>query len=501
MRPGLRATLAAATFYAAVNAAIRLAAGTRLAMDDAKTNLFTQAWRWGYQADNPPLFEWLIKLAHPATGGGLGSFLLVKSACLVAAAAFTHLAVRRAVGEGPAFGAAMGLVLLYQVGWNFHQAFTHSALLLAATAAALWAGVRLVQRRGWPDYLLFGVLSGAGLLSKYNFALFALGFLLAALTTGRGRRAVLSPRLLASLAIAGALVLPHALWLADRADLYASTLPETLRTEGAWAARAAAGLGSLAVATISFFVPWGLVYGRLRRRAPSARGRGGGAPDAGIALFTRTSIAALALIVLGVLALGVGAVSERYVLPALLPAYAGLTGSLLAGRPAALRPYLLACLAAFVLFSGVRLATFLRPGPPLCEDCHAFVPYEALAARLREVAPPDAILLAWEEDTAGNLVAAFPEARVTSLNLLTQFNPATPADADRPCYLVWSRELVGGAELHPVFAFAPEDPRTAYAEAGWDAALRPRGFRRTRWGITPLEGPLYARFCAAGAPG
>ena len=537
MKADLRGTLTVAVLYAALNAAIRLTAGTRLAMDDAKTNLFTQVWRWGYQADNPPLYEWLIKGLHLVTGGGLWSFLVLNAVCLVASAGFTHLAVRRFAGERAAFGTACGMVLLYQVGWNFHQAFTHSALLLAMVCAGVWAGLRLVRRRRPSDYVLFGAVLGLGFLAKYNFALFAGGFAVAALTTGPGRRALGSVWTLAALGIAGLIVLPHALWLWGRANAYTASLPDTLAME----AGRLAGVGSLGVAVISFFVPWVFVYGWLRWRFAPSPGRGPrhattrSGPDPGASsedlrddrghrkaltpnrrfgplpegkvklaaetsLLLRTATITTALVLLGVLAFGIGAVSERYVIPVLLPAYAALSASLLAARPAALRPYLLASLAFAAAFSGVRLAGFLYPGPPFCGACRAFVPYGALTARLAEAVPPDAILLAREENTAGNLVAAFPQARVTSLNLLTRFNPATPADADRPCYYVWSEDMTGGVPLHPVFAFARTDPRTAVVDAAWPA----RGglsVRRTVWGVTPLEGPLYARFCAHDAPG
>ena len=217
-------------------------------------------------------------------------------------------------------------------------------------------------------------------------------------------------------------------------------------------------------------------------------------------LLLRTAALATVFILIGVIAFGIGAVSERYVIPALLPAYAALTGSLLVAKPSALRPYLFASLAFAFLFSGVRLAGFLVPGPPFCEDCRVFTPYEALTARLAEMVPPDAILLAREENTGGNLVAAFPKARVTGLNLLTQFNPATPADAPRPCYYVWSEDTVGGVPLFPVFRFAYDDPRTEIVAAPWPdrGAL---GGRTTTWGVTPLTGALYDRFCAADAPG
>ncbi|MEM9232827.1 MAG: hypothetical protein AAGA69_01150, partial [Pseudomonadota bacterium] len=92
-RINLRLTLVVTLVFGVLSALVRRLAGTSLSMDDAKTEVFTQVWQWGYQANNPPLFEWLIKLMHMVTPGDIWSFLIVKYAALTLAAGFIHAAV------------------------------------------------------------------------------------------------------------------------------------------------------------------------------------------------------------------------------------------------------------------------------------------------------------------------------------------------------------------------------------------------------------------------
>ena len=199
----------------------------------------------------------------------------------------------------------------------------------------------------------------------------------------------------------------------------------------------------------------------------------------------------------GIVIVGVSEVSERYVLPALLATYLALASAVVRAGGGALLLRASAIVGTLILT--VRAVSALVPAPPFCDDCWDFVPYGDVMEAVAASVPEGAVLLAREENTAGNLVQAFPGARVRSLNLLPFMNPTDAVR--RPCFYVWSESMTHGVPLHKVFRFAYDDPHTVRVEAPWLHPLREDGFRRTDWGITPLHGtPLYETFCVPGSP-
>ena len=494
----LYGTLIVAVLWGLANALLRRATSPWLSGDDAKTNLFTQVWQWGYQADNPPLFEWLTKLLHLATPSDLWSFLVLKYACVAAAMVFVHLSVRgiaRRAGEGAAdragFTAAASLVLLYPVGWSLHQAFTHSALLLAASAAFVWAALRVDEAPRAARFALLGLVAGLGLLSKYNFLLIALPLVLAAGLDPSRRRRFYRSGLLLALLIALVIAWPHLTWFRAQGAAYADTASVTLGLEGAHAARAASGVGALLAAGLTFLAPFGLLAAWRWRRVRPALAE----PER---FLMATTGVALAILLAGIVLIGVSEVSVRYLIPALLPAFVALASATIRGGGGPLLLRASGIVAALILM--LRTIAALVPAPPFCDDCWDFVPYGTLTDRLAEVTPPGSVYLAREENTAGNLVQAFPDARVLSLNLIPAMNPTD--GTRRPCYYVWSEDMTHGVPLFAVFRFAYDDPETVMVDAPWRHPLREAGFRRTVWGVTPLDEPrLYERFCVPGAPG
>ena len=62
---------------------------------------------------------------------------------------------------------AVSLLAIYQIGWNYNQAFTHSCALIGATALFWSALSTLIRDRSVSAYLLLGVTVGFLLLAKY----------------------------------------------------------------------------------------------------------------------------------------------------------------------------------------------------------------------------------------------------------------------------------------------------------------------------------------------
>src|SRR5262249_54999203 len=119
----------------------------------------------------PPLYERLLWSVQQLTGPTLPSFLPIKYGLLTGTVAFLYLAATRIFRErGFAILAGLLPLLLFQFAWNLHEGVTHSMVLTCAVAASLWALMRIKENGRASDYLLFGLIVGLGLISKWGFA-------------------------------------------------------------------------------------------------------------------------------------------------------------------------------------------------------------------------------------------------------------------------------------------------------------------------------------------
>ncbi|MGF1543387.1 MAG: glycosyltransferase family 39 protein [Parvularculaceae bacterium] len=202
----------------AAHSAVSLADGGALAHDDVKLNVLAQSWRAGYLDDNPPLFEWFLRAAQLAVGPVEASFLVLKYGLLALAGVFTFSAAREAVRD-PRWAAiaALAMSLNPQIGWAYHEAFTHSAALVAAMALFWWRLLVAIRTGSAADAALLGLALGAGALAKYSF-LGAAGAASIAVVVGaiKGRMPMIRVGRMGVLAVATALALvwPHAAWRA-----------------------------------------------------------------------------------------------------------------------------------------------------------------------------------------------------------------------------------------------------------------------------------------------
>ena len=496
----LPATVVIVAAWGVVNAAVRLFAGTRLAFDDAKENLFTQSLQAGYLPDNPPLFEWLLIGVQTLMGPTLISFLILKYVLLTLAAMFAWLTARRLLGSNTwAAITVFSLVTLYQFGWNYHQAFTHSAVLVASVAAASWASVRLVQERRFADYLILGLTFGLGCLSKYNFAGFILVMLAALLLVKETRSVVLSVWMVPVFAIAALMVAPNILYGIEHRALYEFYLDGKLGlSAGSWGERVAEGLENLVVAVLSFFLPALIIVALLARGTfskslPLAAGGDGAVLKA----FGWTGAISVLVILAGVLAFGIPNISERYVIPFFYPAFFWLMARVKAAhesREKSPRGWLTAVGLTAGVIVALRFTILAVPEEALCRDCAEWAPYEKLAADLEARGAGDGmVLVASNLDTAGNLRRHFPGATVRALTL--PFYMPVPDAAEPSCLFVWSLER--GRPLAQYFADVAASPETVTVSHAWDHPFR-ASWKTGEWGITPIApgSDFYGRYCA-----
>lgn len=482
----LRGVIGAALAYGAINAALTLAAGPALALDEVKLNVLTQSLQGGYLPDNPPLFEWSLFAAQALLGPTLASFVAVKTLFLIATVAFTFLAAREASGDARTGAvAALALPLIPQFGWSFHQTLTHSTALFAATALFWYALLRLERRNGARDFALLGLAIGAGFLAKYSFLAAAVAALIAAMAHAPLRRKILTPQAALAVLTAAAVAAPHLLW-AQANDIGAAALvQERLTAESAHLRRAIDGLSSILLAAVAFLAPPAIVAALTARSATLRRG-----PLSDAALLSVAGLLAAAL------ALGISNFQERYAIPFLYPAYLWLIVTACGAADVA-RSWRLIGAASFAVaavFASARAVEIAAPGPPFCDECRQHIPYAYLRSALERLEAHEASLVGFEDNTAGNLRRMFPSARVISAH--QPFYTPPTAGAAGACYFIWSPDL---APPLPEAVSAQFD-QARILRAGGDWRRRMRGeatLRKTTWSIAAVDRttPFGADLC------
>lgn len=498
---GLRAIVCFAILWGVSHSLIRLFAGTRLALDDGKENIFTQSFQWGYLPDNPPLFEWTLSALQQVSGPNLFSFLILKYTLFMGICVFAYLAAERLLKSKVwAFLSAISLIMLFQIGWNYDQVFTHSLMVTAFSAAFIWAFVRLVQDRSFNAYLIFALVAGLGSLSKYNFSGLVLAVIVSALLSRTTRSIIFDWRtLFTPLAIVACLAGPL-LYLQGHAELYQMYLSGKLGlTEAPHIERVGEGLLSLIVAFISFYLPLLLFLAVILPRVFSRKLVPSETSDREtLACLGRTALIVMASMAIGVIVFGISAISERYMIPLLLPSFFWLCGRMKAasGLKDKTGLWIFAVASVFVVILGLRFTELAVADDPFCDRCRRWEPFEKINAAVAEtIGNQDAILIAYESDTAGNLRAAFPDLTVRSL-LLPYYRPPLKTE-NPPCYFIWSEE-VAGAPVIGAFKPLTEAQGTKIYTFDWEHPFK-SSWHQTSWGVSPVrqDTPFYRDYCTS----
>lgn len=469
-------------FYGLVHGGVTLIPGATLALDDVKLNVLTQSWQAGYLRENPPLFEWLLMLTQTMVGPTLFSFVAVKYALMTVTGIFAFLIGRMVFGDQRwAVLGALGLVLLYQIGWNYHQAFTHSLALIATVMVFWWALLRLLREPTILQYTTLGFSIGLGMIAKYSFAGAVAAAVIAMMTEREYRSTILSPRILIAITVAGLVMTPHMVWLSATNPAVASDTIGRLRgEEAAYLVRLAQGVPAVIWAFVSFYLPFALIAGVLfgRLASGSKLGRLG-------RLLRNASLVGMAGVFLAVIALGVPSLQERYLIAFLFPAYFWVLLLLKESEPSSRQVGLYAASVAIVAIAivSVRLVQTATPGKPFCSSCRQWIPYEAVADELRRVGFETGTLVGYTDHTAGNLRRLFPKARVISSHL-PGYTPPGGALSE-PCYFIWSPSLAQPPSETLLARFDPSTTRMVTGE--WRHFARKKGWRKTHWSIAQIN--------------
>ncbi|EJB03532.1 hypothetical protein Rleg9DRAFT_2367 [Rhizobium leguminosarum bv. trifolii WSM597] len=447
--------------YFVLNIVLRIALPHSLELDEAEQSFFSQYLLAGY-GPQPPFYNWMQYAVVSVTGMSIGALIVPKNILLFLCYLFYGLAGREALKDQALAAVGMlALITLPQVSFMAQQDLTHTTALLFASALFLYGFFRTLDRPDIGSYLLLGLATGIGLISKYNFALMPAAALIAILPDAEWRRRAFDWRILAAIAVALVIILPHAIWLRDNLAFASSdTLVKMAAgNEPAGIARAGKGLIAFVVAIIAFAaLPIAIFAATFRRdfvRALSAGNRWTG-------MMERMMLASLAGIVLIVLFTGSTTVRERWLDPFLLvlPIYF-LAKMLAAGIDLSaglrrLRPVLSVLMACVLIALGLRVVgaglfgVYSRPN----------VPMAGLSREMTRQAEP-ALVIASDTYIGGNMRLQFPDVPVVIPDFPAPGISAY-AEAKGPVLVVWrGRKTATAAD-----AVMPERFSSALATAG-----------------------------------
>ena len=459
-----RGVLALLLLWAAFHVLLRLALSPTLTADDAREAVLAQSLQWGYQARQPPLYNWLAWAAFRLLGPGLLALTLLKYATLVVAFWLVYLTALRVLDDARlAALAAFSFLLIVPISWTIHEALTHSITVLAACAGTVYALIRLDDSPGPRAYVLLGVAVGLGLLSKFTFVIFLAALGLAALSVDRYRARILRPEMLATALVATLLVLPFALWFAGQGHDLGRIYAREVRIDAgrAWVKQARAGLAYIARFLLSYVAPVALAIGicfpGAYRRLSTGNDQSPGGRLIGWLLAWM-----LVLLTGAAVAGGLSFLKARWLIPALflVPLY-GLWRVDRHGAPGRR----LVAFAAILVVAEIAVAGFLtvrvvgashfRRAYPMNE------PYARVAVELERAGFTRGTILAGFGTIAGNMAVRLPHARVLHTEY-PEFLP--PAENPGQCLLVWDRHQRRRDEGQP--AAPPEEVRRLAASLG-----------------------------------
>lgn len=408
--------------------AVRLLLSRFMEIDEAQ---FVGAvdFSWIYGNSHPPLYNWLVRLALELTGWNwVLALALVRLSLLGLYHWLVFDSARRLAGDRAGILALMASAFLPQIVWMSIQTTAHTVLVIVASIGIIHALALMRSGAGNISYAWLGLWAAIGALAKYNFFIFLISFLIAAILTPSIRHQLFSRRIWISILIFVAAFAPVAI---------ASLNAPLVATAGRMAKLdqpveyldlidlpyiGLDGFLSLVTSAVLWsglaFVVY--VIGRTRDHPrPVADGE-----EDVRKLLLRTILIGLAAFALLVLLADYHSVAQRYMAPILAP-----TAILLALRfPQVLGArnllFLSACMFVFAPLGFAGVALFGTP--------RFTFPFDAVSSAIRAQNPAPATVVSNRQDDAANIsvLLHWPPERGTASDvvLVWQDNDAPAED-------------------------------------------------------------------------
>jgi 4-amino-4-deoxy-L-arabinose transferase-like glycosyltransferase len=421
--------------YYIVQLAVRLLLPHGLRIDEAQQVLLSQWFAAGYDAQ-PPLYNWLQQVLFAITGDYLVGLAALKSVMLLAVVS-SYYALARLLVRQPALAtvATLGFFFIPQMFWQAQRDLTHTTATMLMVNLILIAAVITLRKPSMRNYVLLGSAAGLGMLTKYNFVLVLPSLLLACMLQPAGLKRVFDPKILIAMAVAGLIVLPHALWFLNNMGVASSVTAARMAEDATDTNRLhqiILGLGELIQMTIVLAAPAVLVISLPFGRAALAAWRARSSESHFIGTFLAGILLILALMIV---VITFTTFRDRWLLPLLqvLPLYVVLKlDAHGVDAEAGLRRLLPIALVAIGLIP-IAMTIAGYAGRP----SHYHQPYAAFRTVFTEQeALVPSLIVAPNWHSAGNLKMQWPNTAVMTV----QFpNLKAPYDwsRDKPVALMW----------------------------------------------------------------
>jgi 4-amino-4-deoxy-L-arabinose transferase-like glycosyltransferase len=181
-----------------------------LFMDEAQYWDWARTLEWGYYS-KPPMVAWMIALTTSLFGDAEWALRVGSPVAHGVTAIVLYFLANELHSKKAGMLTAITYLLLPAVTVSSSLISTDPFLLLF-WSIALFGFVKAMQTDDWAWWLVCGVACGFGLLSKYNFALFAVSILLYLYWDDRFKQTLIKPKIWVAGACAFILFLPNILW-------------------------------------------------------------------------------------------------------------------------------------------------------------------------------------------------------------------------------------------------------------------------------------------------
>lgn len=499
-RQGLVIVLVAVLVYVALHMGFRLLASSTLGEDDTLDQILVQDLRAGYNPRQPPLYDWVLWVVQHVTGPHLIGFLAIKYTALTATAVLLYLSAYRILRDRLwALLTVESLALIYQISWRYHEGFTHEVLAMVAVAATLWAFLRLIDRGSLGDHVMFGLISGLGLLTEPNYAVYQLCLWISALLDPEIRERVTTPALAVSAAIAVVVASPFYLWVISdpqhwqqifrpggRSHLHSALIGFKDAVRGPFMYLAPLIVIVPAIFPASLKVAWSDLKSAWPWRGPRCTEE----MPALERLVLRTVLVAIALSILGGLLLGIAGYAMHVLMPLYVTSVIWLMGAARrsAGSDVRLTRLAKLALAIAVIAFFARMAN-MYVHDPVCGKCRWGIPYAGLAAEMRKDGfSEDGTIIAIDDELAGNMRQHFPHASIVT-RLSPDFTPANARPDRGSISFIWDATVPAKDFAHAVGRLAPPQGLAAarLVRVPWHHLWKPEGYRTSDWRLLVIS--------------